>query len=106
METSVCLLVVLLIVLKIPGGPAAALNRNLQNTSEIFGHTISFEDNSGRGILIAAPQVYLYTYANVLSVPSQNNADATYTLYYRFVKVGLSEYLGIIQSQTQAQRLA
>lgn len=72
------------------------------------------QDFTARGVLIASPTIYLYSwqngqYDNGSGNLTSNNLEDTnaiiYDLYYRFVQVPLTEYLGIIQSQQLAQRL-
>lgn len=77
------------------------------------------QDFTARGVLIASPTIYLYSVqkgrAQVLTsvgtvtlVDFDLNDDVpiVFDMYYRFVQVPLAEYLGIIQSQQLAQRLA
>jgi len=65
------------------------------------------EDFSGRGILLAAPQFYLSLVhrSRSVAVDLDQVVDVFVDIYYRFVQIPFSEYLGIIQSQAYAQKL-
>ncbi len=62
----------------------------------IAANTFDYTDDEGRGFLIATDNIY-YT---VESLAGTDRACEVYTkLLYRFVRVPLREYIGIVQSQ-------
>lgn len=55
---------------------------------------IDFQDNCGYGQIVATDNLFIQVYQTTGS-----SMTVTYKILYRFVKVGLSEYIGILQSQ-------
>lgn len=58
---------------------------------------IDLTDGAGHGMLVATDNLYLQILATSASVPSAS--FATLKILYRFKKVSLQEYIGIVQSQ-------
>lgn len=74
-----------------PGGPNVAIARLIWQKSN-FAH--DYTDNAGNGVLIAVDKINFYMYSEDIQ-----SIDVTFKLLYRFRDVGLTEYLGILQSQ-------
>jgi len=60
-------------------------------------HVIDLTDGAGHGVLVATDNLYLGTIATTLNNPTTGQVQVK--LLYRFKKVALAEYIGIVQSQ-------
>jgi hypothetical protein len=65
-----------------------------QTTVGAFPVTIDLTDSNGNGMLIATDSLYVVA-ANVSGTAS----EAICKVFYRLVNVGITEYVGIVQSQ-------
>jgi hypothetical protein len=63
-----------------------------------FEAIIDLSDGAGNGVLIATDQVYVGTIQTGATNPL-NGGNIGCRLFYRWKNVGLSEYIGIVQSQ-------
>ncbi len=70
------------------------VSTNGGNTST-FPMTIDLTDNNGNGVLIATDQLFVTTGMLGNAVVS----DSVVKILYRMVNVGITEYVGIVQSQ-------
>lgn len=77
---------------------SAGTSRNLSTngaTSEGWPITVDLTDNNGNGVLVATDKIFFVT-------GSDGNANTdrhVCKLVYRYVYVGIEEYVGIVQSQ-------
>lgn len=60
-------------------------------------HVLDLTDGAGHGVLVATDNLYLGTVATTLNNPTSGQVQVK--LLYRFKKVALAEYIGIVQSQ-------
>lgn len=74
--------------------------------SQIYNFELSeyddLTDKAGHGLLVATDNIYLNVWIDTTGAAVISNPAAVCTLHYRLKEIGLSEYIGIVQSQQQA----
>ena len=66
------------------------------STTQIYPHRIRYDSGGGKGFLVATDSIFAF-------VNSQSLATVTaahFKILYRFVSIGLQEYIGIVQQQS------
>ena len=82
-----------------PTAFAAVMRNHTVSTNgmivETYPHRVDFTDGNGNGIVIATDRLFIHTGG----VAQASNGQTVIKLTYRLINVGITEYVGIVQSQ-------